>query len=135
MLRKTTTRSPQCPTNDWSSTISQRKRPRRMSSAQRSASLRASICVRCSRLLARIAPIAVGDPTGNTKAAHTVSLSAWVRLLKIVSPPRAYDGASKRILQNGSKLGNRQKSALMLSFVARQSPKAADKFVRHRVWF
>ena len=52
MLRKTLARSPQCPTSDWSSTISQRKVPRRMSSAQRSASLRASICVRCSRLLA-----------------------------------------------------------------------------------
>jgi hypothetical protein len=53
-----------------------------MSSAQRSASLRASICVRCSRLLARIAPIAFGEPTANTKAAQTVSLSAWVRLCR-----------------------------------------------------
>jgi hypothetical protein len=101
MLRKTTTRSPQCPTIDWSSTISQRKGPRRMSSAQRSASVRASICVRCSRLLARIAPIAVGDPTANTKAAHTVSLSAWVRLLKIVSPLRAYDGPQKEFSGKG----------------------------------
>jgi hypothetical protein len=40
MLRKTTARSPQCPTSDWSSTICQPKVPRRMSSAQRSASLR-----------------------------------------------------------------------------------------------
>jgi hypothetical protein len=93
MLRKTIARSPQCPTSDWSSTISQRKGPRRMSSAQRSASLRASICVRWSRLLARIAPIAVGDPTANTKAAQTVSLSAWLRLLEIVFSTTAYDGA------------------------------------------
>ena len=63
-------------------TNSQRKGPRRMSSAQRSTSLRASICVRCSRLLARMAPIAAGDPTANTKAAQTVSLSAWVRLFR-----------------------------------------------------
>jgi len=67
--------------------MSHRRGPRRISSAQRLASLRACFWVQCSRLLARIAPIAVGDPTANTKAAHTISLSGPLPLFNLIFLP------------------------------------------------